>query len=625
MGASLCFCMPAEAQQLADAGADLSRLSIEDLAKVEITSVSKRNEPLSGAPAAIFVITSGDIRRSGARTVPEILRLAPNLQVARMGSGNYAISARGFNHQTGTANKLLVMIDGRTVYSPLFSGTFWDVQNVVIADIERIEVVSGPGGTLWGANAVNGVINIVTKSAADTQGALADARLGTDGTDFSLRYGGALGENGAWRVYGLGLRRNSLATAAGVSARDRLDNLQGGFRLDWASGADAVTAQGDIYNAGGEDVPAPTSTRNSGANLLARWSRSFGGGDALQVQSYYSYDHRRVTSGIRSDVQTFDIDAQYTLSPWDGHAIVVGAGYRDMQDEFIPGPGTSFLDPARRDLYRANVFVQDQVRLSEALELTLGLKLESNSYSGLEFMPDARIAWQVSDTALLWAAASRAVRTPSRVDSDLYSVGFAGGPDFDSENLTAYEIGYRGRPLDKLTLSVSAFYNVYTDLRTVEASSTLATFPLVVRNGMEGDTWGIEAWGTADLADWWRLSAGISVLQKDLRLKPGSLDILGTDYQGNDPDYQLSLRSSMDLAPALQFDVELRNVAELPSPIVPSYVEADVRLGWHVNEHLELSLVGQNLLQAHHPEFYNPSVGQFEPERSVYFGIRWEP
>jgi len=604
---------------------ELGRLSIEELANVEITSVSRRPEPLSQAPAAIYVITGDDIRRAGAESIPEALRLAPNLAVARVDASTYAITARGFNHSTATANKLLVMIDGRTVYSPLFAGVFWDVQNTLIDDIDRIEVISGPGGTLWGANAVNGVINIVTRSSADTQGALVDLREGAIDRSAGVRYGGTLGDNATYRIYAMGFERGHTLMLDGHGARDSWDNVQGGFRVDWKEAADAVTVQGDLYHGTVEDVPPEVDQGAiGGGNLMARWSRDLGNGSALSAQVYYDRAWRDLSSGIRAVVDTYDFDAQYGLVLGRAHDLVVGGGYRATRDTFQPGPGTAFLDPPSRTLQLANVFAQDSVALADRVRLTLGLKLENNSYTGLEYMPDVRLAWQVSDTALLWSAVSRAVRTPSRFDRDLFITGIlAGGSNFESEDVVAYEVGYRGQPLPSLSLSISAFYNAYDNLRTVEATSPVI-FPLVIENRMEGNGYGVEAWATYALAPWWRISGGLSTLHKNLHLESGSHDAFGVSFAGNDPDFQFQLRSSMNLGPDVEFDVELRHVDDLPSPPVLAYTALDARLGWHVTDQLELAIVGSDLSDPSHQEFAGPTLPGREIERSLYLSAVWK-
>ncbi len=612
---------PALGVQLA--AADLSRLSIEELANIDVTSVSRTPEPVSAAPAAIYVITADAIRRSGAHSIPEVLRLAPNLQVAQNDAATYAISARGFNHNTSTSNKLQVLIDGRIVYSPLFSGTFWDEQNLVIADIDRVEVISGPGGTLWGANAVNGVINIVTKHSADTKGALAEAYYGTSQRGFETRYGGALGEEGSYRLYAMGFDRGPSKLANGNDATDEWDNLKGGFRADWSRAADALMLEGDIYKGTSEHVTAEVQTGSiAGGDIIGRWNHTFADESQLQAQLYYNNTRRNITSGVDATVNTYDADAQYNFTA-GSNAFVIGGGYRDNQDSFSAGPGTAFLSPAERHLTRSNIFVQDQIALTDALDVTLGLKFEHNSYTGWEYMPDARIAYKIFDNALLWATVSRAVRTPSRFDRDFVNPGLlSGGPNFDSENVIAYEGGYRGQPAENLSLSISGFYNVYDSLRTVEASGPFV-FPLVVLNGMRGHTYGIEAWADAALTDWWRISAGVSTLHKDLKLAAGSLDIFGIGFAGNDPHWQAQLRSDMDLGPA-ELELALRGVGELPSPVVASYAELNAKLAWRVADAIELSLTGFNLLHKQHVEFINPALGARAIPRSVEFGARWE-
>lgn len=604
---------------------DLSQLSIDDLANIPVTSVSKRAEPLSQAPAAIFVITRDDIRRSGATSIPEILRLAPNLQVAQTSASTYAITARGFNHSTSTANKLLVLIDGRIVYSPLFSGVFWDAQNTLVEDIERIEVISGPAGALWGANAVNGVINIITRRAADTQGTLFSIQAGTLDDGISARHGGTLGDDATYRVYGLGFRKSHLIRLNGMPGNDGWDNAQGGFRVDWKNQGDAVTLQGDIYSGGVEDVVGQIANGTiGGENILANWTRQFADGSTLKSQFYYDNARRDLTSGIRASVDTYDFDTQYAFSLGQRNSMVIGGGYRATLDTFIPGPHTSFLDPGNRTLRLGNIFAQDVIDLAPSLSWTVGMKVEHNSYTGFEYMPDTRLAWRVSDTAVLWASVSRAVRTPSRFDRDLFSPGtLEGGPDFQSEDLLAYEIGYRGQPLPDLSLSVSTYFNVYDNLRTVEASGPLI-FPLIIENGMRGHTYGVEAWATYALTDWWHLNASADGLRKELSLAPGSRDIFGVAFAGNDPAYQFQLRSDMDLAHGVSLELGLRGVDSLASPAVPGYAEANARLSWTIRDGLELSLVGMNLLHARHQEFASTSLPPLEIPRSGYLSARWE-
>lgn len=603
--------------QTVETSAGLGDLSLEQLSDVQVTSVSRSAQSVGEAPAAIYVITSDDMVRAGVRSIPGALRLAPNLQVARMDAATYGITARGFNHNSGTANKLLVLMDGRVVYTPLYSGVFWDEQNALMEDLDRIEVVSGPGGALWGSNAVNGVINIVSRDAHETTGVLASGGASDASRALGVRYGARFGDSGAFRVYGLALQR-------GVDEPKEWRNAQGGFRVDWGGASDALTLQGDIYG-GEQDRTAldVSDTTISGGNLLGRWNRRFGDDSSLQIQAYVDRTQRRVASGIRADVDAAAVDAQYNLALAPAHDVILGAGVRVTRDSFVAGPGTVFLDPDERTIETLNAYVQDTWALAPTLDLIAGLKLEDNSYTGLEYMPSARLAWRPSSSTLVWAAVSRAVRTPSRFDSDLINPGLLnGGPDFVSEELIAYELGYRAQPDERFWYSISTYYNVYDDLRTIEGTS-MAVFPLEVRNGMHGQTYGVEAWGSYAVADWWRLNAGVSLLEKDLALDAGSADIFGVGFAGNDPEMQANLRSLMDFGERTQFDIAVRYVGELPEPRVPSYVAVDARLGFRVNDHLEFSLTGYNLFDENHVEFRNPSLPARENPRSFFLSARW--
>src|SRR6185503_18357941 len=443
---------------------DLTELSLDDLMNIEITSVSKKTERLSEAAASIFVITREDIRQSGYNSIPEVLRLAPNLQVARVDSSQYAITARGFN--STTANKLLVLIDGRTVYTPLFSGVFWDAQDTLLEDIERIEVISGPGGTLWGSNAVNGVINIITRRSQDTKGGLVSLGGGTKDRVAGVRYGANLGENATFRVYGKGFDRENTTLGNGMNVEDAWKKGQVGFRTDWMQGSDALTLQGDGYT--GTIAQVGDDKSISGANMLGRWNRTFQDGSALQVQAYFDRTRRVYPGVFKEQLDTYDIEAQHRFQVGERHELVLGGGYRMMHDAVTNGTGLAFL-PSVFPLTRINGFIQDSIALHERLKLTLGVKLETNSYTGLEVQPNARLAWKFKDDALLWAAISRAVRVPSRLDTNLFAPGqppflLAGGRNFRAEKVIAYEVGYRAQLTPQASLSVSTYYNMYGDL-----------------------------------------------------------------------------------------------------------------------------------------------------------------
>jgi iron complex outermembrane receptor protein len=611
------------AAQGSAAAADFAGLSLEELADIEITSVSKRPEPLSSAAASIYVITREDIRRSGATTIPEMLRLAPNLQVARVDASQYAISARGFN--STTANKLLVLIDGRSVYTPLFSGVFWDVQDVLPENIERIEVLSGPGGTLWGANAVNGVINIITRDSHDTTGTLVSAGAGNDRRDIALRQGGSIGEDASYRLTAKGMRQDETVNASGGGNQDDWQRKDLGFRFDWGRGSDGLMAEGGLYD-GSLDQKVFDDKSVSGFHLLGRWNRRLDSDSSLQVQSYVDQT-RRVYPGTYGEVlNTWDMDVQHRFAVGRRHDVVWGGGYRFSRDDVSNTSLLAFL-PARRDLTLANVFAQDSIALNDRLQLTLGGKLERNNYTGLEFQPNARLAWKLRDNALLWSAISRSVRTPSRIDRDFFVPAqapflIAGGPDFVSEKLTTYELGYRMQPASYASFSASVFYNDYKDLRSVEPMAGSGA-PFVLANKMEGNSYGVEMWGTYRVSDSWRLSAGYNYLKQDLRLAPDSRDVaFGTAAAGNDPRFQLSLRSSMNLAHNVEFDVTLRKIGSLPNPSVPGYTQIDMRLGWKVRKDIEISLSGFNLLGHRHPEFGTDPT-RSELGRRIYLKTLW--
>lgn len=586
---------PSSPQQLIRVGLDdqdLTRLSLEELSMVEVTSVSRRPEALAEAAAAIYVISAEDIRRSGVTSLPEALRLAPNLNVQRVNAVDYAITARGFNGFE-TSNKLLVLIDGRSIYSTLHSGVLWDAHDVMLQDVERIEVISGPGGALYGSNAMNGVINIVTRSALETRGTLLSAGVGDEDATVALRHGGDLGEAGAWRAWLTGHRRGESRARTGEEANDDAEGVRAGARADWLVGENRLTLQGDAFDnevAINENLLG-VDTNVRGANVLGRWNRPLAGGE-LQVQAYFDR-YEREEPGSLEESDTWDLSVQHAFA-MGPHHFVLGAGHREVQSRFLAPGSIAFLDPAERTLTLTNVFAQDQIALGRGLTLTLGAKFEDNSFSGQEFLPNVRLAWRRPGGDLVWGAISRASRTPNRIERDLTFPGFLVGGDFQSETVTAYEVGYRANPQPRMSFSINAFYNVYDDLRTV--STTPATFlPLTLTNHGEAQTWGVEAWGSYDVTPTWRLSAGASTLTKDYDAAPTPDDISGLISIGDDPDHQILLRSQHDLTEAVELDVRLRAVDDLR--LVEGYVEADVRLGWRLTDALELSLTGQNLIE----------------------------
>jgi iron complex outermembrane receptor protein len=623
LAATLTPLAAAQSLQLATAQSlqQLGSLSIEELAAVEITSVSKRAEPLASAASAVYVISADDIRRSGVTSLPEALRLAPNLEVARVDSQDYAISARGMN-SVNASNKLLVLIDGRSVYTPFFSSVFWDQQQVTLADIERIEVISGPGGTLWGANAVNGVVNIVTKPASATTGGLVDARLGDFTQRADARYGGRLGGVGDYRVYALADREGDTRLADGASADDAWKARQAGFRADLAALAGSVTLQGDVY----ENLVDTPGGRRSGGNVLGRWTRRLDNGGDVEVQAYYDQQSRSdvaATGGGSSDrVRTLDVEAQHAFAIGATHRIVWGLAYRTWDDEFTNTANPFVLVPQAQTLDLASVFAQDTIALPHRVDLTLGAKYEYNSFSGSALMPSARVGWQADDDNFLWAAISRAVRPPSRLERDLTAPGIVDtSPGFGAEKLVAYEAGYRTQLAPTATLSVSLYYNDYDDLRTT-SPAPVTVLPVSFGNGLEGHTYGVDAWASVSVLPWWRIDPGVTLLRKDFHLKPGQSDIAGIQtVLGHDPGHQVFLRSYMDLPHATTLYVGLRHIGGLDDVDVPAYFEADVRLAWRATRNLELSLAGLNLVHRFHAEASAPPI--HEIPRSVYAGLRW--
>lgn len=601
--------------------ADLSKLSLEELAGIEITSVSRRPEPVAAAAAAIYVISAEDIRRSGAASVPEVLRLAPNLQVQRVNAADYAISARGFNGFE-TSNKLLVLVDGRSIYSTLHAGVFWDGRNMMLEDIERIEVISGTGGTLFGANAVNGVINIITRSAAETQGGLVSVGAGNEDRTLALRHGGRLGETIAWRAYLSAFERDDSFRETGADATDSTSGVRGGLRADWSGGADAFSLQGEIFDNStrvNEDFSG-TPISLAGGHLLGLWTHAFDRAGELQVQLYY--DRYRVNEpGLTEHDDTYDLHIQQTFTWRERHHVVWGGGYRSVVSDVRSAPGTPFLDPPERTVSLANVFAQDQVDLTDSLTLTVGVKFEDNSFSGQEWLPNVRLAWSRPDGSLLWGAVSRASRTPNRIERDLTLPGFLVGAEFQSETLTAYQLGYRANPAPNLAVSISAFYNAYDDIRTVTITP-VTVVPFSFANDVEGRTAGVEAWGSWDVNPRWRLSAGLSTLDKAFEIKPGQTDITGLAAIGDDPSYQVLVRSQADLTDRLELDVRLRAVDQLEPSGVDGYVEADARIGWRLNDDIELSLAGQNLLEERRLETADPARRRVFG-RSAYAALRW--
>ena len=616
-------------------GAEFADLSIEELANIEVTSVSKKPERLLDAAASVYVITADDIRRSGASTLPELLRLAPNLHVAMASNTGYSISARGLNGSNNSApNKLLVMVDGRSVYSPLFSGVFWDAQQLLLEDIERIEVISGPGGTLWGVNAVNGVINITTRSAHATGGTLAMLRGATNGADAAVRYGSA-GGSVDWRLYARAFGRERTELASGAPVNDEWRQGHVGMRADWERGRDSFSVNASAYR-GRLEQPEPGSIsvsgfdlqlgtiRTEGANITGRWERVLEGGASVSVQGYFDHTWREVPPTFSEKLDIADLQLQHSLAPIGRHSVVWGANYRRSRDRVTNSEVIAFL-PAHASQTWASLFAQDEIKLRDDLRLTIGARAERNPYTGTEFLPTARLAWKAAPNHALWAAASRTVRAPSRLDVDAFIPGkppyiLAGGPAVRSEVAKVYELGYRGQPTGALSYSVTLFHNVYDHLRTQEIlpSRTAVAFASL----MEGHATGLEMWGSYQATRRWRLSAGLTALDESLKLKPGSNDLAGPGITGKNPKHVFKLRTSYDFGNMRELEVGLRNVGRLESGQVPRYTALDARFGWRLRPGLELSVSGQNLNGAH-PEF-GPVASRAEAPRTVAVKLLWQ-
>ncbi len=606
---------------------ELKTMSLEDLLEVQVISVSRSLEDWRTAPTAISVLTNDDIRRSGAVRLAEILRLAPGIHVGRDAGSGYALNARGFSSALG--NKMEVLLDGRSLYTPLFAGVSWQIQDTLLLDLDRVETVRGPGAVLWGANAVNGVINFVSKSADETQGLLVSGGSGTEEHGFvGIRYGDKLGLNSYYRAYFKHVDRDDSILGDGTSANDSLRQSQGGFRIDsFLSSVGHFTVQGDLYF-NRTRRRAGASARYEGGNLLARWEHSFADDSHLQIQTYYERNISHVPTDFYEDRNTAELELIYRFGSFEHHQLIAGLLYRHSADE--TGLGRSYIfTPPSRTIRLFGGFIQDEiVLLPERLTLTVGSKFENNDFTGFELQPSVRLAFRPTPRRILWTSISRAVRTPTRAEHDAFFrpdvpaplILFRGDRDFDSETLVAFEAGYRVQPNDNLFVDLALFLNRYDKLRTFSLESP--TEPLILRNAREGDTAGAELTITWQPTPWWRLTGSYSYFDEDLRLKPGIIDPTGGFLETNDAPHAAKLMSALNLPHNVEIDFAFRYVDRLPMPYVSSYLELDVRCGWRPTPALELSVVGRNLLDASHPEFA-ATVTPVEIQRSAYVQITW--
>lgn len=628
------------------ASVDYFELSPQQLLETKIISVSKRVESIAKAPAAIYVVTSEDIIRSGITNIPDALRMVPGLDVAQSDSNSWAVSIRGFN--STLANKLLVLIDGRTVYNPVYGGVLWEAQELMLEDIDRIEVVRGPGGTLWGANAVNGVINIITKHTRDTQGGLVSAIYGSNERSLNARYGGTFGIDGSYRVYTKGFNRDSSPKPGGGRAYDQWDGVRAGIRVDWG---DQFTLLGDLYSNDTQQLRphyslsppyAPVmqqAIKYQGADIVGRWVSLLGDGAQLSLQTYIDWARRDEPFNFIDNRVTYDIEAQYNFAPLNRHEIIVGAGFR-LLDENEQGDNNVSFSPAKpvRSLY--NIFVQDKIALvPDRWFLTIGSKLEHNSFAGAENQPNARLEWLINERQTLWAAASRAVRTPTPIEKNLTStlataenvrVAFVPNNQFDSEQLTAYELGYRNQITHTLSADLAGFYNDYSRLETISIESPVAVddgvnapyllIPVKFSNQMEGKSHGLE------LALNWTISANSKVAINYTYLQM-SLVAVDPEQEGAEqlyPEKQLGIKYYLDLSERWAVNTSVFYVDKLPAGSIDAYTRLDINLDGRIMKNLHFNLIGKNLLDKTHREFGTINdINAAEVERSIIGKLTW--
>lgn len=592
----------------------LKKLSLEELMNIEVVSVSLSSEKLTGVASAIQVITNEDIRRSTGTRLPEVLRLATNLQVSQVNSHDWAITARGFNGlpQAGgiLANKLLVMIDGRVIYNPLFGGVYWDVQNTLLEDIDRIEVISGPGGVLWGVNSVNGVINIITKSAKETQGLYIAETAGSFLQSHDrVRYGFKISPNLFCRVYGQHFNQKNTFLQNGNSSMDAWNFSQGGFRMDYESSSkNKMTLQGDFY--GGVENDSIKHTLTNGQNIVGNFTHFFSNKSNFNIMTYYDRTWRITPDSKKPfsyELNTYHIDIQHRFSVGNKQSILLGGRFRYQRDKTL----TSFV-PLNKNMPLLSAFIQDEITLiPKVLKLTVGSKFLHNVFTKYEVHPSARIGWSLKERNTIWASVSRAVRIPTRFDADITVTDYK----FKAEKVIAYEVGYRVRPMNRLSLSFAAYYNHYDDLRSLD-SSDYSQFPIILANSQKAESWGFEFSGNFQITNWWRVRGGYTYFDRSIwTTNPATLPV-SQEFESIDPNNQFLVQSIIDLPKSIQLDLIRRYVGELEAgtivPKTPSYYSLDVRIAWSYKS-IEISCVGQNLLVNDHCE-----VGLSKIPRSFY-------
>ncbi len=641
---------------------EISELSLEELMNLDVITVQKRTEKVHNTPSAIYIITDDDVRRSGATTIVEALRGAPGIQVSRIDSNLWAVSSRGFNERY--SNKLLVMIDGRTVYTPIYSGVYWDVQDTVIEDIDRIEVVRGPGSTIWGANAVNGVINIITKDASRTQGWLLSQIVGNEERTIStVRYGGHRNNSFYWKVYAKYTDRDAFVDLQDRKNHDDWYTARIGFRMDWLSEPHRTfTIQGDVYTGrvhSREYIPVLTSPYVidtkidedvAGGNILAKYRYSFSDTSDMVVQFYYDRVERHQNfdvPGYYEDyvIDTVDLDMTHTFS-FNNHNITWGGGIRYIADNINTSTHISF-QPSKLDQYILNAFIQDEIGvIKDTLYLIVGSKIEHNEYTGFEYEPNARLLWRPSPESTLWAAVSRSVRTPSRIEMDgridqevipgtpPVMVSLVSKDGYKSEELIAYELGYRTNIIENLYIDVSTFYNVYDKLRSFERGTPFYeptplphyVIPYYGENKLYGRSYGAEAVVKYRPMAQWDLTFTYSYLQMILHKEKGSTDIISESAEDESPHNQFSLMSFFNITPKWELDVIVHYIDDLPAYGVDENFMTNIRIGWQPDKDIEVSLALQNALDDKHTEIASRyvSTATIQIERSIYAKVLWK-
>jgi iron complex outermembrane receptor protein len=641
---------------------DISELAPADLMKLKVTSAANKEQTLSKVGAALYVITREDIASSGANNIPDLLRLVPGVEVAQINSNQWAISIRGFN--SIYSNKVLALIDGRTLYQPLFSGVLWDQQDLPLEDVERIEVIRGPGGTIWGANAVNGVINIITRHSRDTQGGLMTAGAGSWRTgDGLVQYGGKIGAEGAYRGFGKYFDVSSSVFPGGQRASDGWHSWAGGLRSDWdLTPRDALTVQGDLRETveGGTSLatfsePQPYQSvinspiRNTLGNVMGSWSHTLAAGSETTLRVYYDHTHRDGEAGMDTTNDTVDADFEHHLAVGKRNDVVWGVNLRVNRDDVRAFDSHSLhVIPARSTVLFASGFFQDEVRVANSLFLTVGSKVEHNDFTGVEYEPGAQLVWTPSERHTLWASASRAIRQPSWTDFgmrlNLGVTSINGLPAlltlFGNNNVTAerlydYEIGYRSQIHSRLGLDLTTFLSHYRDLETSEPGTPYLVansgalpylvLPLNFANLARARNYGAELSLHWTPVRRWTLSPGYSFLQMSVQNEPGGLSNIGSSVTGYSPKHHLEVGSILNLSGNVEWNATLRYVSRVPAANVPSYVGVDTTLLWRPRDDLEVSVTGQNLLSPGHLEFADLTniLIPSEVQRSVFGKLTW--